>query len=250
MFEIFAAFVLGLFVGSFLNVCIHRLPRGQSIVMPPSHCPACGKTLGFVELIPLVSFCWQRGRCRSCRVKISWRYPGVELLTGLLFAILYRHFGLPEVLWQAVFYSILVAIFFIDWEHELIPNALVAALLLLTAAVQLFMPQISFFAALGGGVLGGGLFLLLAILSKGGMGGGDIKLMTVLGLWFGWQQTILLIFLAFFSGGIVAVLLLLLKIKKRKDAVPFGPFLVLSAFIVGMWGKQIITWYLRFSGLS
>ena len=141
MFEIFAAFVLGLFVGSFLNVCIHRLPRGQSIVMPPSHCPACGKTLGFVELIPLVSFCWQRGRCRSCRVKISWRYPGVELLTGLLFAILYRHFGLPEVLWQAVFYSILVAIFFIDWEHGLIPNALVAALLLLTAAVRLLCPR-------------------------------------------------------------------------------------------------------------
>ena len=99
-------------------------------------------------------------------------------------------------------------------------------------------------------VFWGGLFLLLAVLSKGGMGGGDIKLMAVLGLWFGWQQALLLIFLAFLSGGSLALLLLFLKKKKRKDAVPFGPFLVLSALIVSMWGEQIIAWYLRFSGLS
>ena len=115
MFFTVAAFIFGLLVGSFLNVCIYRLPRGQSIVAPPSHCPACGKTLTFIELIPVISFLWQRGRCRRCKTKISWRYLCLELLTGLLFVILYRHFGWPDVLWQAAFYSVLVVIFLLIW---------------------------------------------------------------------------------------------------------------------------------------
>lgn len=241
-------FLAGLFIGSFLNVCICRIPCGESVVFPPSRCPQCGRRLGAVELVPVLSFFWQRGRCRGCGGGVSWRYAGVEVLTGLVFAVLYARFGWPDFMVQSVFYGILLVIFFIDLDHQIIPNRLVLLLLALALVVQGARPVLSWPQALWGGLLGGGLFLLLAVVSRGGMGGGDIKLVAVLGLWFGWVQLLLLMFLAFFGGGTVGALLLLMGKKTRKDGIPFGPFLVLAAFVVTVWGREILGWYMRLSG--
>ncbi|HZK25840.1 MAG TPA: prepilin peptidase [Oscillospiraceae bacterium] len=242
------AFIYGLFIGSFLNVCIYRLPAGESIVTPPSHCPNCGRRLGARELLPVVSFLWQRGRCRGCGSAIAWRYTLVELATAILFAVLAWRFGWPDILWQAAFYAVLVVIFFIDLDHQLIPDQLVLLLLGITVLVLVLERGVPWGTALLGGLVGFGLFLLLAVLSSGGMGGGDIKLAAVLGLWFGWPQLLLVMFLSFLGGGLVGGALLLLKLKNRKDGIAFGPFLVLAAFIVSMWGNQLITWYLRIAG--
>ncbi|MCR3921841.1 MAG: prepilin peptidase [Firmicutes bacterium] len=243
------AFIYGLVIGSFLNVCIYRLPVGLSLAQPPSHCPHCGRWLPAAELVPLFSFLWQRGRCRGCGVSISWRYALVEVATGILFAVLMWRFGWPAMLWQAAFYAVLLVIFFIDLDHQIIPNRLVLILVGLAVLALFFAREVSFLSALYGGVLGGGLFFLLAVVSNGGMGGGDIKLVAALGLWFGWAQLLLLIFVAFLGGGLVGGALLLTGLKKRKDGIPFGPFLVSAAFIVSMWGEQLIAWYLRVSGL-
>lgn len=247
---VFLVFVLGLFIGSFLNVCIYRLYRNESIVFPPSACPKCGRRLTPGELIPVVSFLLQRGRCRGCREPISWRYPVVEALYGLVLALLYTRLGWAGFFPAAFFYGILIVVFFIDLEHQIIPDRLVLALLALAVVTQLFWPRVSWPEALIGFVLGGGLFLLLAVVSKGGMGGGDIKLVAVLGFWFGWKLLLLLMFLSFVGGGLLSGALLLTGIKKRGDGIPFGPFLVAAAFVVTLWGREIMTWYLRLCGLS
>ncbi|EEG78348.1 prepilin peptidase [Dethiobacter alkaliphilus] len=242
-------FVFGLFIGSFLNVCIWRIPREESVVFPPSHCTGCGRRLGALELIPVLSFLWQRGRCAGCGAEVSWRYPAVELASAVMFVLLFLRFGWPEFVIHAVFFAILLVIFFIDIDHQIIPNRLVLLLLGYSLLIQVVWPQVAWSDALLGGLLGGGLFLFLAVVSGGGMGGGDIKLVAVLGLWYGWAQLLLLMFLAFLGGGLIGGILLILGIKKRKDGIPFGPFLVLAAFVVTMWGRQLLEWYLRISGL-
>ncbi|MDW7683202.1 MAG: prepilin peptidase [Bacillota bacterium] len=241
-------FVIGLFIGSFLNVCICRIPRGESVVFPPSHCPGCGRRLGALELLPVISFLFQRGRCRGCGGVISWRYPAAELATAVVSTLLFLRFGWPAFLLQAFFYGVLLVIFFIDLEMQIIPNKLVLLLLVYTVLVQLVSPVTPWRDALLGFLLGGGLFFFLAVVSGGGMGGGDIKLVAVLGLWFGWAQLLLLMFLAFLGGGVIGGVLLVLGRKKRKDGIAFGPFLVLAAFVVSMWGEQLLDWYLRLSG--
>jgi leader peptidase (prepilin peptidase) / N-methyltransferase len=245
---VFLVFFAGLFIGSFLNVCACRIPVEESVVFPPSRCPSCGRRLGAWELIPVLSFLWQRGRCRGCGVAVPWRYPAGELLTAVTFAVLYSRFGWPAFAWQALFYALLIVLVLIDLEHQIIPNRLVLLLLVLSVVLRLAEPAVSWRDGLLGMLLGGGLFFFLAVVSGGGMGGGDIKLVAVFGLWFGWQQLILLMFLSFLSGGLVSGVLLAAGIKKRKDGIPFGPFLVLAAFIVSMWGAQLVQWYLRLSG--
>lgn len=243
------AFVLGLLMGSFLNVCIARIPAAESIVYPPSHCPRCGRHLTALELVPVLSFFWLRRRCRGCASEISWRYPAIELGTAVVFLLLYSQFGLIDFVMQAVFYSVMIVIFFIDFDHQIIPNRLVLVLLALAVGAQIFRPVLPWPQVLWGGLLGGGFFFFLAVVSRGGMGGGDVKLMAVLGLWFGWIHLLPMMFIAFFLGGLVGGILLLLGIKKRKDGIAFGPFLVLSAFIVSMWGERLLNWYMRISGL-
>lgn len=245
---IYFVFGLGLFIGSFLNVCIARIPAGESVVFPPSRCPGCGKKLGAAELVPVLSYLVQRGRCCGCRGVISRRYPAVELMTALVLAMLYTRFGGSEFVLNAVFYAVLIVVFFIDLEHQIIPNRLVLVLTGLFFAGKALGLGPSWQEALLGSLLGGGLFLALAVVSGGGMGGGDIKLITAFGLWFGWAPLLLLMFLAFLFGGLVGGVLLLLRIKKRKDGIAFGPFLVLAAFLTGMWGRQLLEWYARVSG--
>ncbi|NLZ93227.1 MAG: prepilin peptidase [Firmicutes bacterium] len=175
------------------------------------------------------------------------RYLVPGIMTGIIFAAFMYRYGWPKMLWHAVYFLPLVIIFFIDLEHKIIPNSLVIALLALS--IPKVCSNLDVKLVLGG-LMAGGIFLLLALLSQGGLGGGDIKLAAALGLWFGWQEMLLLIFLAFLVGGLVAVLLLLLGVKSRKDAIPFAPFLVGAAFSVTMWGKEILQWYLQLSGLQ
>lgn len=243
------AFLAGLFIGSFLNVCICRIPCGESVVFPPSRCPRCGKRLGPGELIPLFSYFWQRGRCRGCGEAVSGRYALVELLTGVVFAVLFLRFGRPWFAAHAVFFAILLVIFFIDLDHQIIPNRLVAVLLALALFYRTVSPEAAMKEGLAGAALGGVFFFLLAVVSRGGMGGGDVKLVTALGLWFGWAKLLPLLFFAFLGGGLAGMFLLMTGKKGRKDGIAFGPFLVLAAFVVAVWGEIIIAWYLKLNGI-
>lgn len=239
--------VLGLIVGSFINVCVVRLPRNESIIFPGSHCVMCKTPLKSKDLIPVISYFLLLGRCRYCECQISTRYPVVELFTALIFLYSFFVVGssvkLIEVL---IFISFLIMIAIIDYDHQLILDKTVV----LFAAVGVIVNVLTNGSVLlldmfMGSILGGGIFLLIAIITKGGMGGGDIKFVAALGLWFGLKLTLLTIFLSFIIGGIGSLLLLALKIKSRKDFIPFGPFISIAAFISMLYGTEIISWYLQ-----
>jgi leader peptidase (prepilin peptidase)/N-methyltransferase len=242
--EWFAAFVFGAVIGSFANVCIHRLPGHQSLVFPASHCPHCQRALRPWHNIPLLSYLWLRGRCAYCQVGISWRYPLVECLCGLLYGFLYSQFGLSaHSLILTVFTTALLIVSFIDLAHKIVPDVITLPGILAGLIVSLFLTPVGIINAFLGLVLGGGLFLLIAVLSRGGMGGGDIKLVAMIGAFLGWQAVLLTIFLAASLGAVIGIGLILLKQKGRKDPLPFGPFLALGAFIAMVWGPDLIFWY-------
>lgn len=238
-------FFLGMIIGSFLNVCIYRIPRGESIVFPPSHCPHCQTRLKPWELVPVISWLWLRGRCHYCGEPVSWRYPAVELLTGLIFLLLFARQGLTwSLLGQLVLASFLLVLTMIDLEHCLLPDKLTISGLVVGFAFSALTPGVGWRSALVGLLAAGGSLLLLAVVSRGGMGGGDIKLAAMIGAWLGWPQVILAVFLAFVVGGLAGILLLVTKIKSRKDLIPFGPFLAVGTFIAMLWGQGVVRWYL------
>jgi leader peptidase (prepilin peptidase)/N-methyltransferase len=238
-------FVSGTVFGSFFNVVIHRLPRGESLVLPGSHCPHCGRAIRWWDNIPLVSFLLLGGRCRYCRRPISWRYPAVELVTGLLLTAAWLRFG-PSGEWLAwltasLLTLLLVPIFFIDLEHRLVPNVItypgiVAGLLLAAAGGRLVNAAI---VAAGAGLV----FLAIALLSRGGMGGGDVKLAAMLGAFLGWPDAAVGILLAFIGGAAVGVALIVAGLRTRKDAIPFGPALATGALIALYAADPLIRWY-------
>ena len=239
-------FIFGLLFGSFLNVCIYRIPAGQSIVHPPSRCGSCQTRLKPWDLVPVFSYLWLRGRCRYCQAAVSPRYPLVELLTGAIFLWCYAVFDLSHLLPAALLLSLfLIVISFIDYDHQLILDKVLVWLAGAGLLFNLYTNQVGFFDMLGGGLLGGGLLLVIALASRGGMGGGDVKFAATLGLWLGVKLTILSLFLSFFLGGVGGALLLLLGIKKRKDMIPFGPFLAAGAFLTVLYSQDIIFWYFR-----
>jgi len=241
----FFIFLLGLIVGSFLNVCIYRLPRNQSIVRPPSHCPQCGTKLKPWDLVPVVSFLLLKGKCRYCRTKINWRYPLVEFLTGLVFFLLFTVFGLiPFFVYSAVFACFLIIITFIDFEHQLILDKVNYPGLVVGLLGSLLTPGLSFVDALFGMFAGGGLLLLIAVVTRGGIGGGDVKMGAMVGAYLGWPLVLLALLLAFAGGAIVGVILIIMKLKTRKDYIPFGPYIAIGALVTMLFGQQIIQWYL------
>jgi prepilin signal peptidase PulO-like enzyme (type II secretory pathway) len=261
---IFLFALLGLAIGSFLNVCIDRLPRNESIVKnPPSHCEVCQHRLAAKDNIPMFSYLRLRGRCRYCQASIPRRVFWVELATGLIFAFLCWHYGLSAELGIMAFYACLfIIIFVIDLEQGLILNkvvypGMVVALLLallpqpwLTQEIwltQAIKPGIAS-AALGGGI-GFAIFLLIAIVSRGGMGWGDVKLAALIGLATGFPLVFVAIIMGAILGGIVAVALVIVKKRKFKGTIPFGPFLALAAMVTLLWGSSILNWYLRLTGL-
>jgi len=249
---IFLFALLGLAVGSFLNVCIDRLPQNESIVNPPSHCSVCQHKLAGKDLIPLFSYLRLRGRCRYCQAAIPRRLFWVELATALIFALLCWHYGLSVVLGVMAFYACLfIIIFVIDLEHGLIlnkvvyPGMVVALLLALLPQAGLAQWTVTGVAdaALGGGI-GFGIFLLIALVSRGGMGWGDVKLAALIGLATGFPLVFFAIIMGAILGGIVAVVLVIAKKRKRRETIPFGPFLALAAMITLLWGNNILEWYL------
>ena len=240
----------GLLVGSFLNVCIHRIPRGESVVFYSSYCPFCKHDLDAFDLVPVFSYLFNGGKCRHCKTFISPRYVLVELITSVIFVITFINLGCSTFLVKyLLFYSLLIIIFFIDLEHKIIPNKLVIFLLIWGVCWQLFLPERSWWESIGGALLGGGFLLLIAVISGGGMGGGDIKLMFAAGLYLGTALTGLALFLSFLGGAGVGLILLTFGFKKRKDYIPFGPFLTLGIFIAVLWGNCILEIYMRWAWL-
>jgi leader peptidase (prepilin peptidase) / N-methyltransferase len=264
IFGIVFAVLLGLMVGSFLNVCIDRLPANQSIVKPPSHCSACGRRLALMDLVPVFSYLFLKGRCRYCGARISSRMMWVELGTGLLFGYLFWHFGFSfELLLALVYCSVFIVLSMIDLDHQLLLDVIIFPTAIIALGVSFFIPpsqllsnsgQANFLpsflpqsgiaqAAIGLGI-GLLVFTLIIILSRGGMGWGDAKLAGLIGAITGYLVP-LAIFIAVIIGGILAIILLVFKLKKRKEGIPFGPFLAIGAVITLLWGNAIASWYAR-----
>ena len=242
--------LLGMIAASFLNVCIDRLPGGQSLLFPASHCPSCRHRLSVRDLVPVFSYLQLRGRCRYCRAPIPRRVLWVEIGTGVLFAYLFWLYGLSIELAVAVFFSSLfIVLMVIDLGHGLILNKVVypaMAVALLTSAF-LFQSEIvpDIKSSTNGGGIGLVLFLLIVLISRGGMGWGDVKLAALIGLVTGFPLVFVALFLAVTLGGLTAVVLLLLKIKKRKEGIPFAPFLSIAAVVTLLWGGTMLNWYLE-----
>ena len=228
-------FILGIVIGSFLNVCIYRLPLSKSIATSPSACPACGARLRVHDLIPIFSYLLLGGKCRYCKTRISAQYPLIEALSGILYLLLYIRFGFDWVLLvYMALVSLLIVISMIDFKHMEIPNGLVIAGLAVGAAqlaASLFTPYFDVWHSYVIGFFAGGLPLLLIalfctyVLKKDAMGGGDIKLMAFAGLIIGWKLTLTAYLIGIVTGAIAGILLLAIGKKQRGDAIPFGPFL-------------------------
>jgi len=241
--------LLGMAVGSFLNVCCDRLPARKSLVYPSSHCAACQHRLSPKDLIPVFSYLWLRGRCRYCRAPIPRRLLWVEVGSGALFAFAYWHYGLSIELAITAFYCCLfIVLLVIDLEHGLILNKVVYPAMAVALLINVFLSQSEIVpgitqCATGGGI-GLGLFLLIVLISRGGIGWGDVKMAALIGLVTGFPLVFVALLLAVVVGGLVAGILLLLKIKRRKEAIPFAPFLSLATIITLLWGNNILNWYL------
>lgn len=237
--------VLGLVTGSFLNVLIYRIPRGEGVVKGRSKCCECSHELAWHELIPLFSYVLLRGRCRHCKAKISPRYPVVELLNAVIYMLLFRRFGFsPELICWLVAGSALLAAAWIDSEHGIIPDRF-PAVIAGCGVVYTIVDR----GNLAGHIIG--IFavslplLIIALASKGrAMGGGDIKLMAAAGLLLGWQLALMALFLGAFAGSIISVILILLKVIRASKPVPFAPYLSLGILLSALSGEQILSWYL------
>jgi leader peptidase (prepilin peptidase)/N-methyltransferase len=237
--------LLGAVVGSFLNVVIWRLPRGESVVAPPSHCPACGAGIRWYDNVPVLGWLLLMGRCRACKAPISPEYPLVEAANGALYGVLVWRFGpVPELPVYMLLVSALLALAVIDLHHKILPDRITLPGIVVGLAAAATLLPLGIVQALAGAVLGGGLFFAIAVLSRGGMGGGDIKLMAMIGAFLGWQAVLLTTLLASVVGGLVGVVLMAAFGKGRKYAVPFGPFLTAAALVCLLWGDRMIAWYL------
>lgn len=238
--------VLGLVVSSFLNVCIDRLPEGDSIVSPPSHCPSCGRRLAPFDLIPLLSYLFLRGRCRYCGAQIPRRVLLVEAITGLLFAWLWYRYGLSLQLLLATLYTcFFIVIFFIDLEHQLVLNRVIYPAIVIALLAIPITPNHDVVKLIGGGAIGFGVLFLIVFAYPAGMGMGDVKLATFVGLVVGLPAIFVGLLISFVVGGLVGGGLLLTGLKGRKDPIPFAPFLVAGGMVAMLYGQQIIDWYVR-----
>ena len=252
---IIAFALFGTAIGSFLNVCIDRLPVGKSLLYPPSHCDTCQHRLSPKDLIPVFSYLWLHRRCRYCQAPIPCRPFWVEVGTGFLLAFIYWHYGLSIEFALTAFYGCLfIVLGVIDLEHRLILNKIVYPAVAVALIISVFLPQaeniffiwpVSLNGIIGGAI--GFIFLLIPIVVyPKGMGWGDVKMAGLIGLVTGFPLVFVALLTAVILGGLVAGALLLLKIKSRKEAIPFGPFLSLATIATLLWGSYILNWYLGF----
>ena len=243
--------VFGAMIGSFLNVCIFRLPKEESIVWPGSYCPHCKNPIKFYDNIPLVSYILLKGCCRHCHTAISFQYPLVEGITALASLILFIKFGLSlSYLFYFLFVAALIVITVIDLYHQIIPDVISLPGIGVGLIASLLIPEITLFNSLFGILLGGGSLFLVATLyqwlfKREGMGGGDVKLLAMIGAFLGWKAVILTILSGSLIGSITGMIIMVLKGKDFKYAIPFGPFLSLGAVIALFYEAEIIDWYLH-----
>ncbi|MCL4456239.1 MAG: prepilin peptidase [Nitrospirae bacterium] len=255
-------FIFGLIVGSFLNVCIYRLPRNMSIIRPSSACPSCNTPIKPWDNIPVLSYIFLKGECRKCGERISIRYPLVELLNGIFYLAVFRFFGMGQnsefaLPFLFAFASAMIVITLIDLDFQVIPDVITLPGIIIglfsssfllpdpfsLQSSALSLPVVGFKNSIIGLLLGGGLFYLIAVLSRGGMGGGDIKMMAMVGAFMGWKAVFLTTFIGSLTGSIVGISLMVFKGKGRKTKIPFGPFLALGSVITLFFGGEIIRWY-------
>lgn len=262
-------FIIGATIGSFLNVLIDRLPKGEQVVKGRSHCDHCHKKLGFFDLVPLLSFLLLGGRCRYCRKKISFFYPLVEFLTGIIFVMSFNFYNpttlasiFPaspaggQLLTSLVVICSLIVIFFTDLKYYIIPDEMIVVGIIATI-LHIFVFSYSptnivsllncYIVALVSGIIAGIFFFLLFLITKGkGMGQGDIKLAFLMGLLLGWPKIILAVYIAFLTGALVGVILILVGKKRFGQIIPFGPFLVLGTLAAIFYSNQLLNLWLRF----
>ena len=242
----FAAF--GAIVGSFLNVVIYRLPLGKSVVWPASACPHCSRELSWYENIPVLSWLALRGRCRTCRGPIGVRYPLVEALTGVVFALAFWHYGFGALLFsRLIFACALIVLFAIDLEHQLLPNVITLPGIVIGLAFS-FFTEPGWLASLIGIAVGGGILWGMAeayyrVRHEEGLGMGDVKMLAMVGAFLGWQLTLLTLMLASFSGTFIGLFFIVTRRGGMKYALPFGTFLALGAAAAAAVGTEIIDWY-------
>ncbi|MBW2631687.1 MAG: prepilin peptidase [Deltaproteobacteria bacterium] len=238
--------VLGAIVGSFLNVCIYRIPSGKSIVFPASHCPACTHPIKFYDNIPIISYIILRGKCRNCGERISPVYPAIELLTAVMSLLLFRKYGLSlEYLFSFLFTCALIVITFIDLKHQIIPDVITLPGIPLFALAAILFMNITLKTSLIGILAGGGCLYLVAFVyqlltKREGMGGGDIKLLAMLGGFLGWQSLWFIIMASSLIGAVAGISAMICKGKDTKYAVPFGPFLSIAAVAYIFWGNMVM----------
>ncbi len=249
-------FVIGAIVGSFLNVCIIRMPLEESIVKPRSHCRHCKKIIPWYDNIPFVSFLLLRGRCRFCQNKISPRYFLVELITASLFLVFYLHLGLSWILFPyLVFVSALIVATFVDIDHRIIPDEISVGGMVVGFVFSLIFPAmhgvskplLSLGFSLLGALVGGSIIYAIGVLGdflfkKESMGGGDVKLLAMIGAFLGWKMAVLTFFIAPFFGAVVGIII---KIRTKDSMIPYGPFLSLASLISLYGGDKIVHWVLR-----
>lgn len=244
-------FIAGALLGSFFNVCIYRLPLNESIIIPFSHCPNCKIKIKIWENIPIISYLILKGKCRYCSTKIRPRYLIVEILTPILFLLLWHTFGYSsDFLVYLLFVSSLIIITFIDIDHQLILNVLTYPMILIGLLISFFNKV--FISALISGLIGGGIIFLIVVISpiifkKEGMGAGDFKLAIVIGIFLAnWQDTLISLFLSSLFGSLFGVTFILFGKKKFGEYIPFGPYLACGAVVTLFFGEDIINWYLKF----
>lgn len=239
---------LGLAIGSFLNVVIHRLPRRESLVSPGSRCPSCGYELRAMDNIPVLSYVMLGGRCRKCRTWISVRYPIVELVAAALFVLHYFVFGwTPLLAVRCVFAAAMVALFVIDLEHRLLPDAITLPGIVVGLLASMFLPP-GFRDALIGMLAGGGVLWAIGeayyrYAGEEGMGGGDVKMLAMIGAFLGWQQVLITLVFSSIAGAVIGIIVLAIKRGGMKYALPYGTFLAMAALIASLYGEQMFTWY-------
>jgi len=249
MFSI-AAIIFGAIVGSFLNVCIARLPIEESIIWPGSHCPRCKRPINFYDNIPLVSYVLLGGKCRHCHESISFQYPLIEGITAFSSFVIFTRFGVSlSYVYYFSFVAALIVITVIDLYHQIIPDVISIPGIGVGLFGSLVIPYLTFVNSLIGILVGGGSLFLVATLyqllfKREGMGGGDVKLLAMIGAFMGWKSVILTILLGSLVGSIVGIAIMLLKGKDFKTAIPFGPFLSLGAVLSLFYGEALIHWYL------
>jgi leader peptidase (prepilin peptidase) / N-methyltransferase len=243
------AAVLGALIGSFLNVCIYRLPRGESIVWPGSHCPSCGAPIAWYDNIPVLGYLRLLGSCATCRAPISVRYPLVEAANAVGYALILAAFGMT---WTTVFYCVLFSALMVvtgtDLTHKIIPNVVTLPGIILGLVGASTVLPVGPMNALLGVLVGGGILWALAwaspyVFGKEGMGGGDIKLLAMIGAFLGWKPALLTIMIGSLAGSVIGIGLIALRFMKRDEYIPFGPFLVLGAIVSMFFAQPLVDWY-------